>query len=494
MVYNVTDGNGWCYYGYCNASCKIEARSMPCATTTLPTTTPGLSTPTTATLSTSTSPPSTTTPSTTPSTTTLDCTDVYPTRKNGDTWDVGNCTTAECINGVVKTKPTSCSTVQKPICANGRKPVKMDNKDGCCFHYECECVCSVWSGTHYMTFDGKTYDFNKNCTYYLVKEMINKNNLTITVNNHVCEPSEDTFCPQDLTVMYQSYKVVFTQIKTSESTVNAVYLNDERIYPAYKNSDLLFTSTDMAVTLEIPGISTEVVYRGSSITIELAASLFEGNTEGQCGTCDNSRNNDCRSPNGQVESCSDSADQWHVPNKPCTGPLTTTVPPVTTPQTTTQPPCNSAICELLKSSVFDPCHSVIPPGSYVKTCISDICINGNNTCTSLEAYAAECSNAGVCINWRNATNGQCEHKCPSNQVYKACGPKVEPTCNERYNEKFDASKTASTNSSQEGCFCTDGTTVFNTVYGTCVAYCYCVGPDGGPKQVRTLPKTDIYVL
>ena len=65
--------------------------------------------------------------------------------------------------------------------------------------------------------------------------------------------------------------------------VPQVYLNDKRIYPAYNNSDLHFTSTDMAVTLEIPGISTEVVYRGSSINIELASCLFEGNTEGQCG-------------------------------------------------------------------------------------------------------------------------------------------------------------------------------------------------------------------
>ena len=65
--------------------------------------------------------------------------------------------------------------------------------------------------------------------------------------------------------------------------VPQVYLNGQRIYPAFKNSDLSVTSTDMAITLEIPAISTEVVYRGSSITIELAYSLFEGNTEGQCG-------------------------------------------------------------------------------------------------------------------------------------------------------------------------------------------------------------------
>lgn len=59
------------------------------------------------------------------------------------------------------------------------------------------------------------------------------------------------------------------------------------------------------------------------------------------------------------------------------------------------------------SSVFEPCHTVISPGQYVESCQSDICNGGNDTCSSLEAYATECSNAGVCIDWRNATNGQC---------------------------------------------------------------------------------------
>ncbi|KAI9546625.1 hypothetical protein NQZ68_024523 [Dissostichus eleginoides] len=258
-----------------------------------------------------------------------------------------------------------------------------------------------------------------------------------------------------------------TMLTDAASTMNVnVYVNQKRKFPAFRNPVLYITSTDMVITLEISEINTKVVYTGSSISIDLPYTLFGGNTEGQCGTCDNSQNNDCRSPNGQVESCSDSAGQWHVPGTPCviptTPPITTTPTPTTKPATTTQPPCKPAICDILTSSVFKACHTVIPPGPFVQSCVSDNCNGDNNTCTSLEAYATECSNEGVCIDWRNATNGRCEHTCPKNKVYKACGTSVEPTCNDRYNKKFETGSEASTNNTIEGCFCRPGTILFNT--------------------------------
>ncbi|XP_054464037.1 mucin-5B-like [Anoplopoma fimbria] len=283
-----------------------------------------------------------------------------------------------------------------------------------------------------------------------------------------------------LIVTYGSYRVVLTQLKTAGTAAIVVYVNQKRIYPAYENSVLRLTGTDMVITLEIPEINAKVIYSASSFSIDLPYSSFGGNTEGQCGTCDNSQNNDCRSPNGQVGSCSHTAGQWHVPGTPCVTPTTpTTTTTSEPPVSTTKPACKPAICDILTSSVFAPCHTVIPPGPFVTSCTSDICNSGNAIgCTSLEAYATQCSDAGVCIDWRNATNGQCEHKCPNNKVYMACGASVVPTCNDRYNRKFQASS----NNTMEGCFCPHGTILFNTVYDTCVASCGCVGPDGQPKQ------------
>ncbi|KAM8894897.1 intestinal mucin-like protein [Spinachia spinachia] len=410
--------------------------------------------------------------------------DVNSTRKNGESWKVSNCTTAICINGKITETPTPCPIPQQPICANGLKVVKVDEHDGCCFHYECECVCSGWAGSHYVTFDGKSYTFKENCSYFLVKEIITKYNLTIIVKKQDCDPSDSTFCPQALIVTYGTYTVVLTQLKTSRTAANVVYVNEKQIYSAYKDSVISITSTDMVITLEIPEINTKVVYTHSSFTIDLPYSSFDGNTEGQCGTCDNSQNNDCRSPNGQVESCSSTARQWNVPGTPCVTPTTpTTTTTSKAPYSTTQNPCKPAICDILTSSVFAPCNTVVPAGPFLTSCRSDVCSSDNATsCTSLQAYATQCSNAGVCIDWRNATNGQCALGCPNNKVYRACGPTVERTCNDRYNQKFQTDNEASSNSTKEGCFCPHGTTLFNTVYDTCVASCGCVGPDGKPKE------------
>ncbi|XP_034018488.1 intestinal mucin-like protein [Thalassophryne amazonica] len=456
VVYNVPDGLGYCYIAYCNKLCKLNVVTVPCAT-----------------------PPPTVTP-TGPAP--LDCTDLTPPRKNEESWMVDSCTKAICINGKVYKATIRCPPVQKPICANRRKLVKVYDQTGCCFHYECECVCSVWSQSNYLTFDGTSYVFKENCIYYLVKEIIPKYSLTIILNKHDCSPTDKSLCPQTLIIMYKSYKIILTQTKSSGTVSNVAFVNNKRVYPVFINRPLIITGTDMVIILLIPDIHTAVVYRGSSFIIDIPYALFGGNTEGQCGTCDNSQTNECRSPNGQVQSCFQYAGEWHVPGTTCVVPPTTAPPltPVSSapPKTTV---CKPTLCDLLSSSLFEPCHAFVPYEPFVNSCKMNPC---SPDCSSLEAYATECTTAGICIEWRNATHGHCEISCPNNQVYMTCGPDFEPTCNDRYNKQFLAmvQQTKSASSVKEGCFCPNGTTLFNTVYNKCVVACGCVGPDGKPKE------------
>lgn len=85
-------------------------------------------------------------------------------------------------------------------------------------------VCDVWGGHHHLTFDGKTYNFTKNCTYYLVKEIITKYNLTITVNR-VCDSSDSIRCSQIFTVIYGSTTVVFKEISPTPEYAVRNYSN-----------------------------------------------------------------------------------------------------------------------------------------------------------------------------------------------------------------------------------------------------------------------------
>uniref|UniRef100_A0A8C6M4R3 VWFD domain-containing protein n=1 Tax=Nothobranchius furzeri TaxID=105023 RepID=A0A8C6M4R3_NOTFU len=333
--------------------------------------------------------------------------------QSGESWTVDNCFIATCANGQITQKPKLCPSVTPPICLNGRNAVKVYDENGCCFHYECECVCTVWSGSHYMTFDGQLFTFDQNCSYYLVKEIIPKYNLTIIKSND-CDPSDSSFCPVSLTLIYKSFKVVLTQTNAAGASVNMVFVNQKRVYPAYSNSVLLITDTDMVITLVIQEIETTVVYRDSSFSIDLPDSLFGGNSEGQCGMFPENRVFIMALLTlflGHINKC-----RLHEHLNFIHSFL------------------NGLIC---LSSVFAPCHTLISPGLFVMSCSDDACNGGNVSCSSLEAYATACATAGACIDWRSATNGLCEHKCPSNKMYMACGPLVEPTCNDRYNGGFE---------------------------------------------------------
>ncbi|MCI4383834.1 hypothetical protein PGIGA_G00031110 [Pangasianodon gigas] len=479
IIYNKTDGFGWCYTGYCNATCAVVIKSYSCLTTPPPITTTPFST--TAFTSTPTITPTSIPTVATPSTTVApDCTSLNPPRKDGESWKVDNCTTATCTNGSVIYAPYQCSPVEPINCANGRKPIKVNDETGCCFKYECECSCSGWSGSHYVTFDGTAYTFSDNCSYILVQQIYNAN-LKIILDKEACSIGS-SFCPQSLIITYNSQDVILTQTMTSNGATNVVMVNNKQVYPVFKNANFIITSTGMEVIVLIQEIQAQVTYTGTTFNIYLPFSEFHNNTEGLCGTCDNDRTNDCRSPSGQIESCEHTAPDWQVPNKTCIIP--TTLPPITIstiPPSTTPYPCQPAICELFNSSVFEECRSIIPLEPYMKSCKQDVC-SGNPGCTSLQAYASACAKAGVCVTWRNYTNGECEVKCPPTKVYEACGPAVQPTCNSQYNEKYQGIMGSGSKELKEGCFCMKGTVLFNTYSDVCVTSCACIGPDGSPKM------------
>ncbi|KAL3061412.1 hypothetical protein OYC64_009568 [Pagothenia borchgrevinki] len=268
-----------------------------------------------------------------------------------------------------------------------------------------------------------------------------------------------------------------------------VYINGKRVLPTYSNEDFIITSTSIELLMKIPEIEAVVMYKGLIFSVDLPFSIFHNNTEGQCGTCDNNKKNDCRLPNGKINPECSQMGEWKVPDKKklyCENPSTEPNPP----------PCNktdNSICEILNSKVFEKCHKIISPEPFHEGCNYDACITNSTVvaCSSLESYAAMCAQECVYPSWREATNGQCEFKCPGNKVYQPYGPTFEPTCNARYNKMYtqrnicegqNDKQNHGCNDMMEGCFCPEGMTLFSSTSDICVSAC-CTGPDGQPKQI-----------
>ncbi|KAF3832232.1 hypothetical protein F7725_025897 [Dissostichus mawsoni] len=369
-VYNETDYGGYCYIGYCNDSCHVVTIGQPCFP--YPPYPPPV------------------------------CYTLQGPKQNGESWIVNDCTNATCINGNVIPFPVACPT-QKPVfCANNFAAIKVLDDDGCCSHYEC--ICFGWGDPHYVTFDGTYYGFQGNCSYWLVKEISPKYNFSVMIDNYYCGAADGLSCPQSITVFYKSYTIFIIKKEINSTFKNQISVNDRHVSSAYQNGDFRITTTGIDTVLVIPKIHAKITFSGLIFSIDLPYSKFGNNTWGQCGTCDNNRTDDCMLPSGKIDSsCPNMAHEWHTNDSNCKQP-----PP--TPNTTPTPvTCNTSICEIIKSSVFEACHKVVDYLPFVEACEFDVCHMHINHigCISLQTYAEVCALAGICIDWRSSTKGLC---------------------------------------------------------------------------------------
>nr|XP_046254811.1 mucin-5AC-like [Scatophagus argus] len=268
----------------------------------------------------------------------------YYIHNNGQSWKESNCVIGTCNNGTVTYNHTQCPPKKPIVCANNFPAVEVVDEDGCCSHYECQCICYGWGDPHYVTFDGTYYAFQGNCSYWLMKEILPKYNFSVMIENYYCDATDGLTCPESITVFYQNYQIFITQKDINGIFTNEISVNGKPVSPAYQNSVFRITTTGIDTVLLIPQIQAKVTFSGLIFSIYLPYSEFGNNTEGQCGTCDNNRTDDCMLPSGKIDpSCPNMAHQWHTNDSYCEPP-----PPPSTP-TPTPIPCNTTICELIKS-------------------------------------------------------------------------------------------------------------------------------------------------
>ncbi|XP_076142698.1 uncharacterized protein LOC143125242 [Alosa pseudoharengus] len=266
--------------------------------------------------------------------------------KNGETWvsATDKCMLETCYNGDIIKHLKKCPTQPPLSCVNGLPPKTVPDGSGCCFKQECQCHCFGFGDPHYVTFDGTYYGFQGNCSYILVKEIKPIYNFSIIIDNVYCDAPDGLSCPKSLTIHYKSFEIFMSQEVSHGIVTNLIYVNHKRIYPAYSNRDFQVTDNGIEALVVIPAIGAQIMFSGMQFSVELPWSKFHGNTEGQCGTCDNNRTDDCLLPNGKIDpSCPDMAHQWKVNDSNCP------VPPTTIPPSTC-PPETLSICKIIASN------------------------------------------------------------------------------------------------------------------------------------------------
>ncbi|XP_070931979.1 mucin-5B [Macaca nemestrina] len=465
VIYNRTDRAGCQFYAVCNQHCDLDRFQGTCPTSPPP--------------ASSTLLPS---PSPVPG-----CDNAIPSRQVNETWTLENCTVARCVgdNRVALLDPKPMANV---TCVNKHLPIKVsDPSQPCDFHYECECICSVWGSSHYSTFDGTSYTFEGNCTYVLMREIHARlGNLSLYLDNHYCAASAAAAsCSRALRLHYKSMDIVLTVTTVHGKEEDLILFDQIPVSSGFsKNGVLVSVTGTTTMRVDIPALGVSVTFDGHIFQARLPYSLFHNNTEGQCGTCTNNQRDDCLQRDGTTAtSCKDMAKTWLVPDNRkdgCwapTGTPPTASPPAPVSSAPTPSPCPpQPLCDLMLSQVFAECHDLVPPGPFFNACISDGCQGRPEVpCQSLEAYAALCRARGVCSDWRGATGGLCDLTCPPTKVYKPCGPIQPASCNSR-NQNPQLEGLA------EGCFCPGDQILFSAHTGICMQDCPCVGPDGLPKS------------
>ncbi|XP_058383655.1 mucin-5AC-like [Diceros bicornis minor] len=475
-IYQQTDLDGHCYSAVCSLDCHVVRWSNDtCPTSVSP---PA---------------PSTSSPGSSPSAPVPDtkhgCSKFVPPRTKGETWNTPNCTQTTCEgNNVTTVRPRQCPKQQEPTCANGYPAVKVADQDGCCPHYQCQCVCSGWGDPHYITFDGTYYTFLDNCTYVLVQQIVPVyGHFRVLINNYFCDAEDGLSCPQSIIVEYQQDRVVLTRKPVRGVMTNEIIFNGKVVSPGFQKDGIEVSQIGIKMYVTIPAIGVQVMFSGLIFSVEVPFSKFANNTEGQCGTCTNDPKDECRLPGGEVvSSCSEMSGHWKVPNPDqpyCYGPPPTpTAGPTSTPSPASCPP--SPICQLILSEVFEPCHSVISPKPFYQGCVFDQCHvpDLDVVCSGLELYASLCASHGMCIDWRGQTNHMCPFTCPADKVYRPCGPSNPSHC--YGNDSISLLALQDAGPVTEGCFCPESMMLFSTSVDVCVPNgCpRCLGPHGEPVE------------
>ncbi|OWK58541.1 Mucin-5B [Lonchura striata] len=310
-----------------------------------------------------------------------------------------------CPDGLVLDGSGGCIPKDQCPCVHGGhfyKPgetIKVDcNTCTCnkrqwnCTDNPCKGTCTVYGNGHYMSFDGEKFDFLGDCDYILAQDFCPNNmdagTFRIVIQNNACGKSR-SICSLKITLIFENSEIRLLEGRIQEIATDP---GAEKNYKVDLRGGYIVIETNQGMNFMWDQKTTVVVH---------VAPSFQGKVCGLCGDFDGRTRNDFTTRGQSMEmSIQEFGNSWKI---------TSTCSNINLTDLCVDQPFKSALgqkhCSIIKSSIFEDCHSKVNPIPYYESCVSDFC--GCDSvgdcecfCTSVAAYSRSCSRAGVCINWR----------------------------------------------------------------------------------------------
>ncbi|XP_068115978.1 mucin-2-like [Hyperolius riggenbachi] len=259
-----------------------------------------------------------------------------------------------------------------------------------CSFQPCPAMCTVYGDRHFRTFDGLVFDFLGACKVHLVKALA-PTSFSVVVENVNCY-SAGIICRRAIYISVGQSVVLFDDDSGNPSAASFFDKHHEvHTWQAGFFSFVHFPREEITILWD----------QRTTVHIQVGP-RWQELLVGLCGNYDLKTVNEMRTPDNfeltnpqdfggswAAAECSDSPDPRH----PCSlNPL--------------REPFAKKECSILLSEVFEACHPVVDVTWFYSNCLSDTC--GCNRggdcecfCTSVSAYAHQCCQQGVAVEWRS---------------------------------------------------------------------------------------------
>ncbi|CAL8312748.1 unnamed protein product [Gadus morhua 'NCC'] len=308
----------------------------------------------------------------------------------------GGCTQrCQCLgNGQTLCSAWGCSGSQ--VCKD---------KDGVkgCFTPE-TVTCSMYGDPHYITYDGKAYDFQGGCNYTLATTCGEKTPVRFTVTGRNANPTDQNLTRSKLeTVVLQIQELHLTLQQNRK-----VYVHNNQVrlpYTVDGSYGLLKVTRQRQFVVVETGVGLRVMIDGQNRLFLQVDERYKGQLCGMCGTYSDWQGDDFVRPDwSNATGAFDFGNSWRVmeDSSPC-------IALPDDPKVCDEQGDEQAVsdCSAILDDSFSACHKPVHPLKYVSSCVYDHCATSGDLhtlCDSLESYRAACQVAGVELPaWQNNT-------------------------------------------------------------------------------------------